>query len=58
MMPALDTLEIFAPTCGEIAGLARGNHFGVLWGGPSDSHEPFDAIGPYGCAAHALAGAA
>jgi len=41
MIPGLGTTEIFEAICGELAGLARGHEYGLLWGSSSrpGSHE-------------------
>ena len=33
LIPGLGTTEVFGAICGELAGLARGHGYGLLWGG-------------------------
>lgn len=43
LVPGLQSTEIFQIICGEIASLARGQDYGLLWGGSSNPHKDTDA---------------
>lgn len=43
LVPGLQSTEIFQIICGEIASLARGQDYGLLWGGSSNPHKDMDA---------------
>jgi LacI family transcriptional regulator len=43
LVPGLASTEIFQIICGEIAGLARVQDYGLLWGGSTNPREDVDA---------------
>ena len=43
LIPGLGTTEIFGAICGELAGLARINDYGLLWGGSTLPGQDTDA---------------